>query len=77
MQARLFSSLRGYRVGWLPGDAAYVTYTSGSTGTPKGVVVTHHNAVRLVKQSNYVELTADDVFLHLALLSFDASTFEI
>jgi acyl-coenzyme A synthetase/AMP-(fatty) acid ligase/acyl carrier protein len=33
--------------------------------------------VRLVKRPDYVELTADDVFLHLAPLSFDASTFEI
>src|SRR5262245_65252267 len=58
-------------------NTAYVIYTSGSTGTPKGVVVTHHNVVRLVKSANYVELTSDDVFLHLAPLSFDASTFEI
>ena len=56
---------------------AYVTYTSGSTGTPKGVVISHHNVVRLVQSANYVELTPDDVFLHLAPLSFDASTFEI
>ena len=60
-----------------PQNAVYVAYTSGSTGTPKGVVVAHHNVVRLVKQPDYVELTADDVFLHLAPLSFDASTFEI
>ena len=56
---------------------AYVTYTSGSTGTPKGVVISHHNVVRLVQSASYVELTPDDVFLHLAPLSFDASTFEI
>src|SRR5262245_49641699 len=60
-----------------PRNAVYVTYTSGSTGTPKGVVVTHQNVVRLVKRPDYVELTSDDVFLHLAPLSFDASTFEI
>src|SRR5262249_13327758 len=56
-------------------NAAYVAYTSGSTGTPKGVVVAHGNVVRLVKNTNYVELTSNDVFLHLAPLSFDASTF--
>ena len=60
-----------------PHNTAYVIYTSGSTGTPKGVVVSHHNVVRLVHQANYVDLTADDVFLHLAPLAFDASTFEI
>ena len=60
-----------------PQNTVYVTYTSGSTGTPKGVVIAHHNVVRLVKSANYVELTPDDVFLQLAPLSFDASTFEI
>ena len=64
--------------GLQPQHPAYVIYTSGSTGTPKGVVVTHHNVVRLVKTARYyVDLTSDDVFLHLAPLSFDASTFEI
>src|SRR5262245_33139294 len=58
-------------------NAAYVTYTSGSTGTPKGVVVVHRNVVRLVKSANYVEITRQDVFLHLAPLAFDASTLEI
>ena len=33
--------------------------------------------VRLVQSANYVDLTSDDVFLHLAPLSFDAATFEI
>ena len=60
-----------------PQHPAYVIYTSGSTGAPKGVVVTHHNVARLVKGADYVQLTSDDVFLHLAPLSFDASTFEI
>ncbi len=60
-----------------PQNPVYVIYTSGSTGTPKGVVVAHYNVVRLVKSANYVELGPEDVFLHLAPLSFDASTFEI
>ncbi len=58
-------------------NSAYIIYTSGSTGTPKGVVVNHRNIVRLVREANYVDLTSNDVFLHLAPLSFDASTFEI
>ena len=33
--------------------------------------------VRLVTNADYVDLTPDDIFLHLAPLSFDASTFEI
>jgi aspartate racemase len=58
-------------------NLAYVMYTSGSTGTPKGVGVTHRNVTRLVKEQNYAELGAQEVFLHFAPLSFDASTFEI
>ena len=46
-----------------PHNAAYVIYTSGSTGTPKGAVVDHRNIVRLVRETNYVTLTADDVVL--------------
>ena len=58
-------------------DLAYVMYTSGSTGKPKAVAVTHQSVLRLVKQTNYAKLGADEVFLQFAPLSFDASTFEI
>ena len=58
-------------------DLAYVMYTSGSTGKPKAVAVTHKSVLRLVKQTNYARLGADEVFLQFAPLSFDASTFEI
>jgi amino acid adenylation domain-containing protein len=60
-----------------PDSLAYVTYTSGSTGTPKGVCVTHRGVVRLVKATNYANFSTDEIFLHLAPLAFDASTFEI
>ena len=40
---------------------AYVMYTSGSTGSPKGVTIVHRGIVRLVKESSYVSLSADDV----------------
>lgn len=58
-------------------NLAYVMYTSGSTGQPKGVSVVHHGVVRLVKATNYASFTNTEVFLQLAPISFDASTFEI
>ncbi|MCW5313989.1 amino acid adenylation domain-containing protein [Nostoc sp. KVJ3] len=58
-------------------NLAYVMYTSGSTGTPKGVSVIHRGVVRLVKETNYVHLTDEEIILQLAPISFDASTFEI
>ena len=60
-----------------PDHLAYVMYTSGSTGLPKGVSVVHQGVVRLVKGTNYVNLNAEEVFLQLAPIAFDASTFEI
>ena len=58
-------------------NLAYIMYTSGSTGRPKGVCVTHKNVVRLVQNSNFAQLSAEDVFLQLAPISFDASTLEL
>ncbi|NEQ78176.1 MAG: amino acid adenylation domain-containing protein, partial [Okeania sp. SIO2C9] len=56
---------------------AYMMYTSGSTGLPKGVNIRHQGVVRLVKNTNYINLTEKDIFLQLAPISFDAATFEI
>ncbi|MDM3856894.1 MAG: amino acid adenylation domain-containing protein [Aphanizomenon gracile PMC649.10] len=58
-------------------NLAYIMYTSGSTGKPKGVCIRHQSVVSLVKATNYVNLNAEAVFLQLAPISFDASTFEI
>ncbi|MBI3875437.1 MAG: amino acid adenylation domain-containing protein, partial [Verrucomicrobia bacterium] len=56
---------------------AYVSFTSGSTGRPKGVCVPHRGVVRLVRETNYAQFSADEIFLQLAPVAFDASTFEI
>jgi amino acid adenylation domain-containing protein len=58
-------------------NLAYVMYTSGSTGKPKGVSVPHRAVLRLVKGNSYADFNADQTFLLLAPISFDASTFEI
>src|SRR6185312_9240318 len=58
-------------------NLACVMYTSGSTGVPKAIGTLHQNIVRLVRSTNYISPDSRDVFLQLAPLSFDASTFEI
>jgi len=58
-------------------NLAYVMYTSGSTGRPKGVMVNHRAVVRLVKNTNYIDLSEREVFLQFSPVSFDASTLEI
>ena len=60
-----------------PDDTAYVIYTSGSSGEPKGVLVPHRAVVRLVRDTNYVEIAKTDAIAHASTLSFDAATFEI
>ena len=58
-------------------NLAYVIYTSGSTGTPKGTAIEHRSVVRLVRNTNYIELGPEEVFLQFAPISFDASTLEL
>ncbi|HEX3531511.1 MAG TPA: non-ribosomal peptide synthase/polyketide synthase, partial [Thermoanaerobaculia bacterium] len=63
-----------------PESLAYVMYTSGSTGRPKGVGTVHRGVVRLVRPAlgaDSLRFGPDEVFLHLAQVSFDASTLEI
>ncbi len=68
------------RTARLPSDGetpAYVMFTSGTTSEPKGVVVPHRAVVRLVVDTDYVDIQPHDAILQLSSPSFDASTFEI
>ncbi|MFP2930664.1 amino acid adenylation domain-containing protein, partial [Pyxidicoccus sp. 3LG] len=61
----------------LPDTLAYVDFTSGSTGRPKGVGTTHRAVLRTLLGVDYARFGPDETLLHLAPISFDASTFEI
>ncbi len=56
---------------------AYVIYTSGTTGQPKGVAVSHRAIIRLVRNTDYVQLSPADRMAQASTASFDAATFEI
>ncbi len=60
-----------------PEGLAYVMYTSGTSGRPKGVMVEHRAIVRLVMNTDYVQLEPGDRVLQTGSMAFDASTFEI
>jgi amino acid adenylation domain-containing protein len=61
----------------VPESLAYVIYTSGSTGRPKGVAIPHRAVVRLVRNTNYIDLSPADRIAQASNISFDAATFEI
>lgn len=58
-------------------QTCYVMYTSGTTGKAKGVMITDKSVVRLVKNTNYISIGADDRILQTAVMTFDASTLEV
>ncbi|MBZ4419892.1 non-ribosomal peptide synthase/polyketide synthase [Myxococcus sp. RHSTA-1-4] len=60
-----------------PQHLAYIDFTSGSTGRPRGVAITHRAVLRTVCNAPYADLSADESFLLIAPISFDASTLEV
>jgi amino acid adenylation domain-containing protein/non-ribosomal peptide synthase protein (TIGR01720 family) len=60
-----------------PDHVAYIDYTSGSTGEPKGIAVTHRAVIRLVRNTDYVDLSPNDRVAFASNFAFDAATFEI
>ena len=60
-----------------PENLAYVIYTSGSTGQPKAAAVSHCSMIRLLRDTNYIQLQGDEVVAQTVNMSFDPSTFEI
>jgi len=57
-----------------PLNLAYLIYTSGSTGQPKGVAVNHLGLTMHVQTiGQRYGMTADDVELHFASISFDGA----
>ncbi|MCP5108991.1 MAG: AMP-binding protein, partial [bacterium] len=61
----------------LAAGPAYIMYTSGSTGYSKGVIINHQSAVRLVKNTNYINFQQGDRILQTGAIVFDAVTFEM
>src|SRR5207245_7499200 len=61
-----------------PSNAAYIIYTSGSTGKPKRVIVTHHNVVRLLQQTeHWYEFNSSDVGSLFHSDAFDLSVLQV
>ncbi|HLP45552.1 MAG TPA: amino acid adenylation domain-containing protein, partial [Candidatus Kapabacteria bacterium] len=58
-------------------DLSYVVFTSGSTGIPKGTLISNRNVVRVVKNTNYIDLNKEDRVLQLSNYAFDGSVFDI
>ncbi|SHO52357.1 non-ribosomal peptide synthetase [Anaerocolumna xylanovorans] len=58
-------------------DLAYVMFTSGTTNKPKGVMIKQKSIIRLVKNTNYIQINEKDKILKTGSIVFDASTFEI
>ncbi len=60
-----------------PGSTAYLSFTSGTTGEPKGVSIAHAAVLRLLDEPGILGAGAEERFLAISPIAFDASTFEL
>ncbi|MBD2195449.1 MULTISPECIES: non-ribosomal peptide synthetase [Calothrix] len=61
-----------------PEFPAYIIYTSGSTGTPKGCIVTHRNAIRLMRSTEpWFGFNDKDIWTLFHSFAFDFSVWEL
>lgn len=58
-------------------DICYVMFTSGTTGVPKGVVLPHRSVVRLLVDTDWLQLGPETVTLHSSTFAFDTSIIDI
>ncbi len=56
---------------------AYVMFTSGTTGTPKGVVLPHRSVIRMLVDTDWLQLGPDTVTLHSSAFAFDTSIIDL
>ncbi|MFH8660652.1 amino acid adenylation domain-containing protein [Streptomyces afghaniensis] len=60
-----------------PQSLLYVMYTSGSSGRPKGICITHRNVIRLVRNTNFIDIAPGDKMAQISNAAWDAATLEI
>ena len=58
-------------------NLVYGMFTSGSSGKPKCVGITHRGVIRLVRNTDYIQINATDRVAQVSNLCFDALTFEV
>ncbi|WP_312163852.1 non-ribosomal peptide synthetase/type I polyketide synthase [Phenylobacterium sp.] len=56
---------------------AYVMFTSGTTGTPKGVVLPHRSIIRMLCDTDWLEMSDQTVTLHSSSFAFDTSIIDL